>query len=276
MIIDSETQYFLSQDGLRLYYRHWDCEQPQKIVCIVHGHGEHSRRYNHVAEALNKADITVFALDLRGHGISEGKRGHAKSYLHLMSDVEEFLKTARAEYTDLPLYLYGHSMGGNLVANYMIRMNTNEISGFILTSPWLKLAFEPPAWKVRLGEIVDKIYPALTQPSELDASQLSKEATVVKAYKEDPLVHDKISARLFRIIVDSGIYALNSAKGIKVQGMVLHGNADNIIDWHSSRIFTAANEKISFTELDGVYHEPHNDTESDQVIGKIRDWILTH
>ncbi|MEQ9307116.1 MAG: alpha/beta hydrolase, partial [Marinoscillum sp.] len=252
MIIDSETQYFLSQDGLRLYYRHWDCEQPQKIVCIVHGHGEHSRRYNHVAEALNKADITVFALDLRGHGISEGKRGHAKSYLHLMSDVEEFLKTARAEYTDLPLYLYGHSMGGNLVANYMIRMNTNEISGFILTSPWLKLAFEPPAWKVRLGEIFDKIYPALTQPSELDASQLSKEATVVKAYKEDPLVHDKISARLFRIIVDSGIYALNSAKGIKVQGMVLHGNADNIIDWHSSRIFTAANEKISFTELDGV------------------------
>lgn len=276
MTMGNETDYFLGQDGLRLNYRHWDCENAQKVVCIVHGLGEHSGRYAHVAAAFNQSGISVYAMDIRGHGRSHGKRGHSKNYGLLMGDIEEFLKTARAEYTDLPLYLYGHSMGGNLVANYMIRMNTNELSGFILTSPWFRLVFDPPAWKVKLGNMASKIYPALTQPSELDPTKLSKEKDVVKAYIEDPLVHDKISAGLFKAIVEAGEYGLSKPAEIKPPGIVLHGNADGIIDWESSRSFAEGNNNIAFEELDGLYHEPHNDTEGEKTIALIKEWILNH
>ncbi|MEQ8471701.1 MAG: alpha/beta hydrolase [Marinoscillum sp.] len=274
--MDNETQYFLSQDGLRLCYRHWDCEDAKKIVCIVHGIGEHSGRYAHVAEAFNKAKISVFALDLRGHGISEGKKGHARSYQLLLSDIEELLKTARAEYTDLPMYLYGHSMGGNLVANYMIQMNTNELKGFVASAAWFRLAFDPPSWKVKLGALVSKFYPALTQPSGLDISLLSKVPEVVKAYAEDPMVHNKISAGLYNAMVAAGEGAIASAGRIKVPGLVIHGSADGINDWESSKEFAEGNKLIKFEVLEGVYHEPHNDSEQEQIIAKIRDWILTH
>ena len=276
MSFNNETEYFLSQDGLRIYYRLWDIESPQKICCIVHGHGEHSGRYDHVAKALNEAGICVFAMDLRGHGLSQGKRGHAKSHELLMSDVEELLKTARSTYTELPMYLYGHSLGGNLVANYTIRMNTNELSGFILSSPWLKLAFDPPSWKLSLGRFLSSIWPSFTQPSDLNVNHLSRDPEVVKAYVNDPLVHDKMSAGLFTAILEAGDYALSETDRIKIPGLVYHGNKDQITDWHTSKSFASKLEGVAFTELDGVYHEPHNDLDKSAVIQSLINWIKNH
>ncbi len=276
MSLNNETEYFLSQDGLRIYFRLWDTESPQKICCIVHGHGEHSGRYEHVAKALNEAGICVFAMDLRGHGLSQGKRGHAKSYELFMSDIEELLKTARSIYTDLPMYLFGHSMGGNLVANYAIRMNTNELSGFILSSPWFKLAFDPPPWKLKLGKFFTATWSSLTQPSDLDTDHLSKDPEVVKAYINDPLVHDKISAGLFTAILEAGDYALSETARIKLTGLVYHGNQDQIVDWTASKSFANKLDEVSFSELDGVYHEPHNDLEKSEVIQSLVNWIVNH
>ncbi|WP_258101198.1 alpha/beta hydrolase [Marinoscillum pacificum] len=269
-----ETQYFLSQDGLRIYYRHWEVESPHKICCIVHGHGEHSNRYEHIAKALNSAGITVFVMDLRGHGLSYGKKGHAKSYDLLMSDIEELLKTARAEYTDLPMYLMGHSMGGNLVANYVIRMNTNELSGFILSSPWFKLAFDPPAWKIKLGKFFSKVYPAITQPSGLDVNSISRDPEEVQAYINDPMVHDQVSAGLHAMITEAGDYALNNTEKVKLKGLIYHGTGDQIIDWKATEQFAEQIAGSSFTALEGVYHEPHNDLTKDQVIEMVKQFIL--
>jgi len=269
-----ETQYFLSQDGLRIYYRHWDIESPQKICCIVHGHGEHSNRYEHVAKALNEVGITVFAMDLRGHGLSHGKKGHAKSYDLLMSDIEELLKTTRSEYTDLPMYLMGHSMGGNLVANYVIRMNTNELAGFILSSPWFKLAFDPPAWKIKLGNFFSKVYPAITQPSGLDVNSISRDQKEVQAYVNDPMVHDQVSAGLHAMITEAGDYALNNTEKVKLKGLIYQGTGDQIIDWKATERFADQIEGVTFTALDGAYHEPHNDLTKDQVIEMVKQFIL--
>ena len=268
-----ETQYFLSQDGLRIYYRHWDCEDASKICCIVHGFGEHSGRYAHVAERLNKAGITVFAMDLRGHGLSQGKKGHAKSYELLMSDIEELLKTARSEYTDLPMFLMGHSMGGNLVGNYVIRMNTNELKGFILSSPWFKLAFDPPAWKVKLGQFFSKVYPALSQPSGLEVNHISRVPEVVQAYIDDPLVHDIMSAGLHAGVSEAGDYAIEKADTIKLKGLVYQGTSDQIIDWKTSREFASRLKDGEFIALDGVYHEPHNDLGQEEVIDRLIKFI---
>lgn len=276
MSLNHETQYFLSQDGLRIYYKHWDCENAVKICCIVHGHGEHSSRYAHIAKALNDAGITVFAMDLRGHGISQGKKGHAKSYELVMSDIEELLKTARAEYTDLPMYLMGHSLGGNLVANYAIRMNTNELSGYILSSPWFQLAFEPPAWKLQLGKWFSKLWPSLTQPSGLNVNHISRDQQEVDKYVSDPLIHDQLSAGFFEAIRSAGNYALDRASQIKLSGLIYHGTGDRIIDWKATELFASKTQASDFHKLEGTYHEPHNDLEKQDTIELLKQWILSH
>src|SRR5687768_12588636 len=101
-----------SRDGLELAARGWTAEKPKAIVCLVHGHGEHIGRYRHVGEALAKAGYMLLAFDLRGHGLSGGQRGHAPSYESLLDDIADFLSDAKRRYPDVPVFLYGHSMGG--------------------------------------------------------------------------------------------------------------------------------------------------------------------
>lgn len=271
----SESGHFLGQDGLKLYYRHWNCEHPKAMLCIVHGLGEHSNRYDLLAEQLKTHDITTFAMDLRGHGKSEGKRGHAKSIDLLMSDVEELLKTARAEYTDLPMYILGQSMGGNLVANYAIRMNTNELKGMILTSPWLRLAFDPPAWKITLANIVKNVWPSLTQPNDLDATQFTRDEAAIRAYNEDPLNHGQISVGLYTTCSQSSEYALANADRIKLPALIFHGTADPIVDWKASEALAEKMTKpATFKPMDNFLHEPIQDSCKEEMTNEIANWIL--
>jgi len=272
--MENETEYFLSQDGLRLYYRLWAAENPKQLLCIVHGFGEHSGRYQHVAHYFNNLGITVFAMDLRGHGISQGKKGHARNLDIMLSDIEELLKTARAENTDLPMFLMGHSMGGNLVANYMIKMNTNELKGFMLSSPWFKLAFEPPKWKVSLANTISKIIPSLAQKADLVTAHLSRDPEVVKAYENDPLVHGTMTARLFVECLNGGEQALQRASEIKKPGLVIHGSEDKVINPTASKAFADKNDQIKFVSMEGSYHESLNDLDKEQVMKIMADWML--
>ncbi|MDQ3393384.1 MAG: lysophospholipase, partial [Bacteroidota bacterium] len=137
--MNNEHLTLLSRDGLEIHARYWVPEKPNAIICIVHGIGEHSGRYNEMALYMCSRGFTVFANDQRGHGKSGGKRGHSPSYSLLLDDVETLMKWARSQYPDLPLYLYGHSWGGNIVANFILKRKTKEVSGSILSSPWLEL-----------------------------------------------------------------------------------------------------------------------------------------
>lgn len=268
-----ETDFFLSQDGLKMHYRRWENTQPEAMLCIVHGLGEHSARYTSMAEHLTSQGIAVFAMDLRGHGLSGGKKGHAKSYEHLLSDIEELLKSARASHTDIPMFLMGHSLGGNMVANYMIRMNTNEIEGFILSSPWLQLAFEPPALEVKVARVVAGILPSFSQANGLNAKHLSKDQQVVEKYLNDPLVHDKISAGMFIQAQQAGSYALEHASEVDKKGLIYHGDQDKITSWKATRSFAESCPHCEWKLLKGVYHEPHNDLEKEEVLALLTTWI---
>jgi len=265
------SDYFISRDGLRIFYRSWEVDNSKKIVCIVHGLGEHSGRYDHIAQELCNASIAVFALDLRGHGKSEGKKGHAKSLDILMEDIEELMKTARVKYIDIPMILFGHSMGGNLVANLITKKPTKEIAGFVLSAPWFKLAFQPPKWKLTLGKWMSNMIPSLTQTNNLDTSLLSKDQKEVEKYIQDPLVHGLISAGLFSIILNSGIELLKDKK-ITTQGLCYHGLSDKVIDYQTSKRFALENG-LKWIGYDNVYHEPHNDLEKGDVIKHLTEWI---
>ncbi len=148
---------FRTFDGLQLFGQSWQPEdQPRAVICLVHGMGEHSGRYGHVADRLTQACYSVFAFDLRGHGKSPGPRGHTPSYEALLNDVNFFLNEVDKNFPELPLFLYGHSLGGNLVLNYVISRQP-KLKGVIVTGPWLRLAFEPPRFKIILAQITNYV-----------------------------------------------------------------------------------------------------------------------
>ena len=243
------------------------------VVCLVHGMGEHSGRYAHVAEFFNRSGMAFIALDNRGHGKSGGKRGHTPDYDTLMRDITVFLEQATLYYPGKKLFLYGHSMGGNLVLNYGIRHDSG-ISGIIASAPYLTLAFEPPKWKTSLASIVKDLLPGLTQSTGLDASHLSVDQEVVDAYRKDPLVHDKMSVAFFMNVHFAGPYAIEKAADIKVPALVLHGTEDKITSHKGSESFVKNSGGNATLKLwPGLYHEIHNEPNKTEVLEFILHWI---
>lgn len=231
-------EYDLVSKGEKLYCQAWLPEQePQVIICLIHGLSEHSGRYEEFAKFFTSQQIAVFAFDLRGHGKSPGRRGHVKHYDLLLDDVENLLKIARREYNQALLVLYGQSFGGNIVSNYLVKKNTSEVAGAILSAPWLKLAFDPPAIKVKLASIMKNIYPAYSEDSNIDANQLSKDPDKIKAYQSDPLIHNKISAGLFFSILKRGETALENALKVTIPLLAIHGSEDKITSWEATKEF---------------------------------------
>ncbi len=264
-----ETFSIATKDNLTLFAQRFTVPTPDYVICLIHGMGEHSSRYKHVADFFNEHNISIYTMDLRGHGKSEGKRGHMPSYENMMSDVSLLIETARAENPNIPIFLYGHSMGGNLSLNYAIRKG-DEINGVIATSPYLKLAFEPPAWKIKMAKLVRNIFPSLPQSTGLDVNYLSKDKTTIEQYKNDPLVHDKITPSFFVEIENAGHFALQNAANIKVPALLIHGSDDKITDAFATETFAAHNpNKCTFKLYQGGYHELHNDIEKNDLLDKI-------
>ena len=265
-----------SPDDLEMFAQSWEPEEyPKAIVCLVHGLGEHVGRYAHVGKALTDAGFVLAGFDLRGHGKSGGPRGHTPSYEALMDDIAMFIDLISSRYPGLPQFLYGHSLGGNLVINFGLRRKT-KLVGVISTGPWLQLAFQPPASKVFLGKMMNNILPGFSQASGLETMALSRIPEVVNAYENDPLVHDKISARLFINVFETGLWALDHAAEISLPLLLMHASADRITSVKASSQFAkSAGNKVTLRIWDGLYHEIHNEPEQAEVFKFMIDWMNT-
>jgi acylglycerol lipase len=263
-----------TKDGLRLYAQGWQPEtEPRAVVCLVHGLGEHSGRYPHLAAFLSQAGYALLAFDLRGHGKSEGQRGYAPSYEALLDDIAHLLEEATERYPDRPRFLYGHSLGGTLVITYALRRRP-QLAGVIATGPFLRAAFEPPAWKLSLARIMYSLWPTLSLSNELDRQALSRDPQVVRAYNEDPLVHDRLTPRLTMDMFQSGLWSLEHAGEFPLPLLLMHGGADRVCSPQASREFAAqAGERCTLKIWDGFYHEIHNEPEQGQVFGYLLEWL---
>ena len=270
--MQQEEFQFISHHGLQLFATSWQPEKVKGVVCLIHGLGEHLGRYQHVAHHLTQHGFACYAYDQRGHGKTPGKRGHAQQQ-PLWIDVENFMKKARADHLEVPMFLYGHSWGGNVVSNYLLRQPVHELTAAILTSPWFQLSFEPPAWQVKLGQMMSTIYPSFTQSNQLKEDFLSRDPQVGKDYREDPLVHDRISAGLFAGTLDSGRYALEHAHTIKIPTLVMHGTDDQITSYQASEAFAASNDLIQLKLWPQYRHETHNEIGKEAVLQFITDWL---
>lgn len=266
-----------SKTGTNVFGQSWLVDNPKAVVGIIHGMGEHAGRYNYLIEALNNAGISVVGYDQFGHGRTEGKRGHVSNYDMLLGCVGELTSKMVELVPAKPTFLLGHSMGGNVLLNYILKRNP-KINGAIVSAPWLKLAFEPPALQVKLGRMVSGILPGLVQSTKLDASTISKDPKEVKRYQDDPLVHDKISTAFFVGVYDSGLWALEHASELRTPLLLYHGTADKLTSHDASKQFSdkAGEGDVTFKSLKGFYHESHNEPERDELFKMIIEWITAH
>lgn len=264
---------WINADKIEILAREWLVDQPRAVICLIHGFGEHSQRYHHFAAFFEKAGIATMAIDLRGHGRSGGTRGHSKSVDAFMDDVAQLLVEAEVRHPSIPIFLYGHSMGGNLVLNYLLRRNP-VVEGVIASAPWLKLAFEPPSYMIALGHLMRFIYPKFSQPNKLDIKALSRDPEVVEAYAKDPLVVSVITAATGVDVMKWGDWLDKYTGTIGKPTLVMHGDADRVTNYENSKAFAERQQgNIQFKGWPGLYHEIHNEPEQEQVMDFALNWM---
>ena len=264
-------------DNLQIFAQSWQPAMgtPQGVVCLVHGLGEHSSRYVYVADALCNAGFTVITFDLQGHGQSTGKRGHIPTYNSFLDDIDRLLAEAQHRFPGVPNILYGHSLGGNLVLNYVLRRKTS-LTGVVASSPWLKLSQPPPSIQLKLGQAASQIWPAFTMNTGLDVTAVSRDPNSVTAYATDRLIHSRVSLRLFTECHRAGLWALDHAARFPLPLLIFHGSADRITCPRASREFaTGVPTGCTFKLWDNLYHETHHEPEKQAVLNLIIDWLTT-
>jgi len=242
-------------------------------VGIVHGLGDHSGRYAVLAESLVAAGYRVVAFDQRGHGRSGGRRGDAASYDLLLSDLDRLVAALRSPDATTPQFLYGHSLGGNLVLNYALR-RPSKLTGVVASSPLLLPTRPPPTWKRLLGRSLRYVWPHFLFRIGLPAESLSHDPAAVAAYRADPLIHDWVSARLAVPMLAAGRWALAHAQELRLATLLLHGTADAVTSCEASGEFARrAGENCTLRAWPGLFHELHWEYERNEVLGCVLAWM---
>jgi acylglycerol lipase len=269
--------YWKSADGITFYSQTWlPAVKPKAIINLIHGLGDHSTRYDAWARQFAENGYIFRSFDLRGHGRSDGKRGYSSNYQKLIADITMFIHLGKEEFPDLPVFLYGHSLGGNLVINYAIQ-NILDVNGLIITSPWFEPVNKSSKIKSMLASFLCNYIPGLSVNNGLKAEDISRDLRVVHDYKNDPLVHERISLRLAIEVIEAGAKACVSIYKINAPMLIMHGNADRITSCKASRNFVRnCSEKTTYVEWEGGYHELHSDLDRDKVFRSIVDWLKTY
>ncbi|WP_217591649.1 alpha/beta hydrolase [Cohnella sp. GbtcB17] len=246
---------------------------PSAVVLIVHGMGEHMGRYDHVAQAFTDAGYAALGFDQRGHGRTAGKRGHTPSYEGLLEGVDLLFAEAARRYPEVPVILYGHSMGGNVALNYLLRRKP-DVAGAVIGSPWLRLAFAPPQAQVVIGRLIERLYPGFTNKRPMNADHLTTDPAMVERYRTDPLGHGHITARFFFGVQRAGLWAIQHASELGVPILLMHGDDDRVTSIAASRQFAErAGPLCDYREWPGYKHELHNELDREPVLTAMRDWI---
>lgn len=271
-----KSSFFTLQgsDMARLNGRKWQPEgEAEGVVVLVHGLGEHMGRYEQLGTYLAGKGLSLWGHDLKGHGKSQGARGHA-DYRNLLQNVDALLQRVGQEEAG-PVFLYGHSMGGNIALNYVLEYPeiARNLQGLILSSPWLRLKMNPPIWALGLSQVLNKVYPEYTRENGLDPHWLSKDPTVVQAYKADPLVHRNVSAGLFLSVYKKGKEAMKLGSKVRLPTLVMHGTEDPITSFKASREFARTLPKGQWKPWSRLRHEPHNELEKEEVMEFVYGWI---
>lgn len=248
-------------DGVRLYARAFEADNPRAVLCIAHGLGEHGDRYQRFAEVMNRSGITVYVHDHRGHGrnvTKKSQRGIARMR-DLERDMVTMIELAIKE-TGLPVFQFGHSLGG-LIGLFTTLNAKPPVAGAIITSPWLRLVTPPPKALFDVVGAMAGVLNPISIKNGIPASALSHDAAVCAAYDVDPLNHDRIGLGLAGDANRAAQWVLDNPQQLKVPLLLCHGAQDPICSVEGSRAFAARAAGVRYVEFPNAFHEIHNEPE---------------
>jgi alpha-beta hydrolase superfamily lysophospholipase len=261
----------------------WKCERPGSVVVLVHGIGEHAGRYDRVAEVFKASGIAMIAMDLRGHGLSSGKRGHTAPRDRILADIDILIEYCMKEYPDVPMFLYGHSMGGNIALDYRLRGKYRLMPQcYIITSPWLILKQRIPRYLYLFTQLIAALKPDFQMSSKIQPELLGNMGVISKQ-ENGHLVHGKITVqtaldglRIAEKILNGRLAQMGDEPPKPF--LLMHGDQDMICDPEGSkRLAKLEGDRCLYIEWPGLLHEIHNGSQTSdgmEVIQVINDWIL--
>lgn len=268
--------HWTNPNGNKVYAVEWGIKDARAVMGLIHGIGEHCRRYDDMAAWYNRHGVAMIGYDRQGFGRSEGRKGYAETYKEYVDEVANLLVECERRYPDRPVFLYGHSMGGHLLLRYLIRRNPN-ISGAVVTSPHIRLSFKPNALLVGMGKLMRNLYPTFTQENQLDTSKLSRNPAVKPAYDNDPLVHGKLTSRTGIDMLESAAELDNYSGGLKIATLMMHGTGDMITSSEGTQDFAARNpDNVTLKLWPELYHEMHFEPEREDVFAYTLAWLEEH
>lgn len=260
-----------TRDGLDLPLRHWAAAAPRGRLLLVHGLGEHIGRYAHVAAHLVARGWDVVGHDQRGHGTAPGTRGALRASDDLLADLTAVVDAVRPQ-APMPLVLLGHSMGGLLAAQF-VAQSRRPVDALVMTSPALDAGLGL-AQRIQLT-VGHALVPDLPMGNRLDATRISHDPEVVHRYRTDPLVHDRVTARLARSLVNGGAEVLARAPHWTLPTLLLWAGSDHLVSPKGSARFaaTAPPSVVTAQCFDALYHEIMNERDATPVFAALDAWL---
>lgn len=263
--------------GAELFWQCWRTSRPRAVLLVVHGLGEHSGRYQNVVDALEGLPLSIWAHDLRGFGRSTGQRGHVDSFWDYMEDLDRFLEHVRSQEGELPLFLLGHSFGGLISLHYAI-CRPGRLAGLVLSSPCLGLALQVPRWKHSAGMLLSRFLPRFSMPNGIDPALLSHDAEVVERYRRDPLVTDRVSARLYAEMLSAMERVSRRAVQLDAPCLLLLAGDDGLVSVPvAENVFVRLGTRDKEMHIyPGYFHELFNEEAKEEPLGRLRQWLEQH
>lgn len=254
--------FFPAADNLRLYWQRFATEgEPLATIGIVHGFCEHSGRYLPLIRRLVAGGFEVHAMDYRGHGQADGRRGHVDRFEDYLEDLDRFVARIREEGAGHRLFLLGHSLGGLILASWLIERGDEGVAGAIFASPYLELAFRPPWYKLAAAKMIGRVVPFLPLPNGLTSDQLTSDPEMREAADKDPLYNHTVTPSWFRETGAAQVRIREGAGAIHLPSLVMVADEDPIASPEAIRRFQEAlgssdKELLSYA---GARHEVFNE-----------------
>ncbi|MDD2275131.1 MAG: lysophospholipase [Smithellaceae bacterium] len=277
----TQSGNFKAQDGTPIYWKGWtpdDAARVKAVVHVIHGYAEHIDRYGNVVGELLPADYAVFGTDHRGHGKSEGKRGHVLSFQEFIDDEKQFQRDViRAKFPNLPCFVLGHSMG-SLIAMNFVEQSAEGIRGLVLSGTGSRPGTDIPKILLAATRILSSLLPSIHVKSPLPPEFISRDPEVVRAYVEDPLVYNVITPRLAHEMNRYVVIGAQNAGRIQIPVLIQLGSRDTAFSGQKELFEMVGAKDKTFKLYEGLKHEVYNELLEDRtrVLADLRTWLDKH
>ncbi len=259
-----------------LFDTQWTVDHAKANCLIIHGYGEHIQRYHHVAAAFNKIGLNVYGFDLRGHGKSEGSQGYIDGFEDYISDTMTMITSLQNQDVQID-FILAHSMGGLILSSLLINNSINP-KAVIFSSPMLMPDEGVPKILISLSSLLSKILPTL-RTIKVDATKIATDQETVIKYQKDPLIlHKGLPARTGKSFLDQMEWARSQLSKISLPFLVITGTADEVVNPAGAKYLYdhASSKDKEYLAFEGMYHELMNETNRDEVLKKITNWLEKH